>query len=65
MIRTPLRPLATILQARQAGEDPREIEKENIRQRHEAMKGAARQRAEGRLLLLGVMFVARPRFWLS
>lgn len=58
MIRTPLRPLATILQARQAGEDPREIEKENIRQRHEAMKGAARQRAEGRLLLLGVMFVA-------
>ncbi|WP_370228159.1 peptidoglycan D,D-transpeptidase FtsI family protein [Cognatishimia sp.] len=58
MIRTPLRPLATILQARQTGADPKEIEKENIRQRHEEMRGVARQRAEGRLLVLGVMFLA-------
>lgn len=58
MTRTPLRPLATILQARQTGADPKAIEKENIRQRHEEMRGAARQRAEGRLLVLGVMFLA-------
>ena len=58
MTRTPLRPLATILQARQNGADPKAIEKENIRQRHEEMRGAARQRAEGRLLVLGVMFLA-------
>lgn len=58
MIRTPLRPLATILHAREAGDDPREIEKENIRQRHEEMQGVARQRAESRLLILGVMFIA-------
>lgn len=58
MIRTPLRPLATVLQARLKGEDPREIERENIRQRHEEMRGAARQMAEGRLLILGVMFIA-------
>ena len=58
MTRTPLRPLATILQARQTGADHKAIEKENIRQRHEEMRGAARQRAEGRLLVLGVMFLA-------
>ncbi len=58
MTRTPLRPLATILQARQNGADHKAIEKENIRQRHEEMRGAARQRAEGRLLVLGVMFLA-------
>ena len=58
MIRTPLRPLATILQARSSGQDPKEIEQANIRQRHEEMRGASRQRAEGRLLVLGVMFLA-------
>ena len=33
MIRTPLRPLARILDARQRGENPKEIERENTRLR--------------------------------
>lgn len=57
MIRTPLRPLARILKARAAGENPDAIERENIRLRHEAMRDKARLRAEGRLLILGAMFV--------
>ena len=57
MIRTPLRPLARILSARQKGENPDAIERENIRLRHEQMRDAARQRAEGRLLVLGALFV--------
>ncbi|MEP4197447.1 MAG: penicillin-binding protein 2 [Aliishimia sp.] len=56
MIRTPLRPLARILQARNQGENPDAIERENIRIRHEQMRDGARQRAEGRLLVLGVFF---------
>ena len=52
MIRTPLRPLARILSARDKGENPDVIERENIRRRHEDM----RPRAEGRLLVLGVFF---------
>ena len=48
MIRTPLRPLAQILQARNAGQNPDAIERENIRLRHEEMRDKARQRAEGR-----------------
>ncbi|MFD2738518.1 peptidoglycan D,D-transpeptidase FtsI family protein [Sulfitobacter aestuarii] len=56
MIRTPLRPLARILEARQRGENPDAIERENKRIRHEQMRDAARQRAEGRLLVLGVFF---------
>ena len=35
MIRTPLRPLARILEARAKGENPDAIERENIRIRHE------------------------------
>ena len=58
MIRTPLRPLARILQARDRGENPDAIERENIRLRHEEMRDRARRRAEGRLLVLGVLFVA-------
>jgi cell division protein FtsI (penicillin-binding protein 3) len=58
MIRTPLRPLATIIRARAQGENPDVIEKENIRKRHEEMRDQARVRAEGRLLVLGVMFLA-------
>ncbi|GAB4388306.1 peptidoglycan D,D-transpeptidase FtsI family protein [Albidovulum sp.] len=58
MIRTPLRPLARILHARQTGANPDAIERENIRQRHEAMRDRARQRAEGRLVLLGLAFIA-------
>lgn len=56
MIRTPLRPLATILKARDRGEDTKEIERENIRKRHEEMADRARMRAEGRLLVLGAGF---------
>ncbi len=56
MIRTPLRPLARILQARDRGEDTKAIEKENIRLRHEEMADQARMRAEGRLLVLGAAF---------
>jgi len=56
MIRTPLRPLARILQARDRGENPDAIERENIRLRHEQMRDRARARAEGRLLVLGLVF---------
>lgn len=56
MSRTPLRPLARILSARQKGENPDAIERENIRLRHEAMRDRARQRAEGRLLVLTLFF---------
>ena len=56
MIRTPLRPLARILPARAGGENPEEIERENLRARHEEMHARARHRAEGRLLVLGVFF---------
>ncbi|MEM8979306.1 MAG: penicillin-binding protein 2 [Pseudomonadota bacterium] len=57
MIRKPLRPLAEVLRARARGENPREIEKDNIRARHEAMKDGARLRAEGRLLILCIFFL--------
>lgn len=56
MTRTPLRPLARILSARQKGENPDAIERENIRLRHEDMRDNARQRAEGRLLVLSLFF---------
>ena len=56
MIRTPLRPLARILEARAKGENPDAIERENLRLRHEEMRDRARKRAEGRLLVMGVMF---------
>ena len=56
MIRTPLRPLARILEARAKGENPDSIERENLRLRHETMRDRARSRAEGRLLLLGLSF---------
>lgn len=56
MTRTPLRPLARILQARDKGENPDAIERENLRLRHEDMRDKARQRAEGRLLVLALFF---------
>jgi cell division protein FtsI (penicillin-binding protein 3) len=58
MIRTPLRPLARVLAARASGENPDAIVRENLRLRHEQMRDQARIRAEGRLLMLGVMFFA-------
>jgi cell division protein FtsI (penicillin-binding protein 3) len=56
MIRTPLRPLARILDARSKGENPDAIERENIRLRHEEMRDKARARAESRLLVLALAF---------
>lgn len=56
MSRTPLRPLARILKARARGENPDVIEAENRARRHEAMADKTRQRAEGRLLVLGLAF---------
>lgn len=56
--RTPLRPLARILSARSRGENPDAIERENLRLRHEEMRDKSRQRAEGRLLVMGLCFVS-------
>ncbi len=56
MIRTPLRPLAQILNARLRGENPDSIQRENARLRNEASRDRARSRAEFRLLLLGFCF---------
>ena len=58
MIRKPLRPLARILLAREKGENPDHIERENIRLRAEDSRARAQNRAEGRLLLLGLAFFA-------
>ena len=56
MIRSPLRPLATILKARKKGQNPNEIERANILKRHADVQDESRMRAEGRLLMLGVLF---------
>ena len=58
MIRTPLRPLARILRARETGEDPALIERENRRLRTEAIRDTARARAEWRLTFVSALFVA-------
>ena len=57
MIRTPLRPLARILRARERGENPDEIEAENRQRRHDVIQDRARRRAEGRLVLMASCFV--------
>jgi cell division protein FtsI (penicillin-binding protein 3) len=56
--RRPLRPLARILRARDRGENPDIIERENLAQRHDQIRDRARRQAEGRLLVLGLFFVA-------
>ena len=56
MIRTPLRPLARILDARAQGVNPKGIERENLRLRREQARDAGRRRAEWRLLLLAALF---------
>ena len=56
MTRTPLRPLARILKARDQGQNPDAIEAENIRLRYEDDRDRARNRAEGRLLVMGLAF---------
>lgn len=57
MIRRPLRPLARILRARDAGADPAPIEAAERRARSELVRDRARLRAEGRLLLLVGAFI--------
>ncbi len=57
MIRTPLRPLARILQARAQGENPDHIERENLRLRVEAAREKSRKRAESRLLVMAMLFL--------
>jgi len=52
-----LRPLAWILLARQKGETPDRIERESTRLRIEEMRDKARFRAEGRLVVLALMFL--------
>lgn len=56
MIRTPLRPLARILEARSNGENPDAIEKANLAIRNDALRDKARARAERRLMLLAFGF---------
>ncbi|MEL7462178.1 MAG: penicillin-binding protein 2 [Pseudomonadota bacterium] len=58
MMRTPLRPLARILQARAKGENPDKIEAENLALRNERERDRQRAQAEGRLLVLAVFFLA-------
>lgn len=58
MIRIPLRPLARILPARLKGENPDAIERENLRQRHEEMQKRSRVRAESRLMITAMLFLA-------
>ena len=57
MIRTPLRPLARILEARQKGENPDLIERENLAARHNATRDRDRARAQFRLVFLGMAFL--------
>jgi cell division protein FtsI (penicillin-binding protein 3) len=57
MIRRPLRPLARILLARARGDDPDLVEAEERAARLRARHRAERQKAETRLLLLGVVFI--------
>jgi len=56
-LRTPLRPLSRVIKARECGENPDAIERENLRLRHEAERDRLRQRSEGRLLLVAVCFL--------
>ncbi len=55
-MRTPLRPLARILSARQQGENPDRIERENLAARNEALREKTQGRAAARLGLLAVAF---------
>ena len=56
-LRAPLRPLSQVLPARERGENPDIIERKNIELRHETQRDPARARAQGRLLVLGIMFI--------
>ena len=52
MKRKPLRPISEVIFFRKKGQNPNNIEKENIRQRHLRMEKFARIRSESRLLVL-------------
>ncbi len=56
MRRVPLRPLAKIIRAREAGENPDRIERENLRRRNEDLRDSQRSQAEGRLLVIAALF---------
>ncbi|WP_417588236.1 peptidoglycan D,D-transpeptidase FtsI family protein [Pararhodobacter oceanensis] len=58
MVRTPLRPLPRILDARAQGENPQAVEREMLRVRREQARDIGRKRAEWRLLILAVLFFA-------
>ena len=55
--RVALRPLVRVLRARAKGQDPDLIEQENRYARHLEAQNVARAQAEGRLLLLSLLFV--------
>ncbi|MFV0246234.1 MAG: peptidoglycan D,D-transpeptidase FtsI family protein [Qingshengfaniella sp.] len=55
--RRPLRPLARVIRARDRGDDPDLIERENLMARRERMRDRTRRQSEGRLLVLGLFFV--------
>ncbi|MFB2530831.1 peptidoglycan D,D-transpeptidase FtsI family protein [Paracoccus sp. p4-l81] len=57
MTRLPLRPLARILKAREQGENPDVIERENRAIRSEPVRERAWLRAEARLVLLAIVFL--------
>lgn len=56
MIRTPLRPLARVLDAREKGENPDVIEAQERAKRNQVIQSKIRHRAEFRLVVLGVAF---------
>jgi cell division protein FtsI (penicillin-binding protein 3) len=56
--RSPLRPLARVIRARDKGENPDLVERENIRRRHETMRDRSRSQSEGRLLVLSLCFIS-------
>ena len=56
MIRTPLRPLARIIDARKHGRNPDRIEAAERTKRNQAMQQKIRKRAEARLTMLGLVF---------
>lgn len=55
-MRTPLRPLATVLDAREKGQDPNYVEAERRAMRNAEVQIKLRRRAETRLLVLGIFF---------
>jgi cell division protein FtsI (penicillin-binding protein 3) len=56
MIRTPLRPLARVIEAREHGENPDHIEAMERAKRNQVTQQKLRKRAEARLTMLGLAF---------